>query len=84
MNKATIIGMILVIALMVSGMSSCSSVTTPADSGSIYTTSAQPTVVIAKTVPVVVSRPTAPVIINPYPAPPNWWQNWRWPWHPRP
>jgi Ca2+/H+ antiporter len=84
MNRATIIGMILVTVLMVPGMASCSGVATPADSGASYTTSAQPTTVVTKIVPVVVSRPTAPVIINPYPAPPSWWQNWRWPWQPRP
>jgi hypothetical protein len=83
MHKATIIGIILVIALMVPGLVSCSSVTTPADSGATYSTSAQPTIVLTKTVPVVVSRPTPPVVITPNPAP-NWWHNWRWPWHPRP
>ena len=88
MNKATITGMILVIVLMVPGMASCSSVTTPTDSGATYTTSAQPTVVVTKTVPVLVYKPTPPVIINPHPAPQpppaSWWHNWRWPWHPRP
>jgi len=92
MNKATIMGMIMIIVFMVPGLASCSSVTTPTDSGATYTTSASPTVVVTRTVPVVVSRPTPPVVvsrptppvvINPNPAP-NWWHNWRWPWHPRP
>ena len=83
MNKATIIGLIMVIAIMVPGLASCSSVTTPTDSGATYTTSAQPAVVVTKTVPVVVPRPVPPIVINPNPAP-NWWHNWRWPWHPRP